>query len=212
MFAPIPHSFQRLVHSQPPALSLDMLTARAGQSAFEERSASMSAVLSAVDDDFPRDRQVAQLRIPPHSIEAESSVLGGLLLDNNAWDRVGDLLTDGDFYRYEHQLIYGAIGTPDQRQQAGRRHHRLRAAAVAGQGRGDGRPGLPELAGAVRAQRQQHPPLRGDRARALHPAQAGHGQRRDRHRGLQHAGQGGREDPGRGRAEDLQHRRGRLAR
>jgi replicative DNA helicase len=73
----------------------------------------MSAVLSAVDDEFPRerDRQVAQLRIPPHSIEAESSVLGGLLLDNQAWDRVGDLLVDGDFYRYEHKLIYGAIGS-----------------------------------------------------------------------------------------------------
>src|SRR4051812_6284225 len=70
----------------------------------------MSAVLSAVDDDFPRDRQVAQLRIPPHSVEAESSVLGGLLIDNQAWDRVGDLLTDSDYYRYEHKLIYAAIG------------------------------------------------------------------------------------------------------
>lgn len=57
----------------------------------------MSAVLTAVDDGFPLDRQVAQLRIPPHSVEAESSVLGGLLLDNGAWDRVADLLTDGDF-------------------------------------------------------------------------------------------------------------------
>ncbi|MDB5858828.1 MAG: dnaB, partial [Ramlibacter sp.] len=70
----------------------------------------MSAVLSADFDEYPRDRQVAQLRIPPHSIEAESSVLGGLLLDNQAWDRVGDLLTDGDFYRYEHKLIYASIG------------------------------------------------------------------------------------------------------
>ena len=70
----------------------------------------MSAVLTAVEDDFPRDRQVAQLRIPPHSIEAESSVLGGLLLDNQAWDRVGDLLVDGDFYRYEHKLIFGSVG------------------------------------------------------------------------------------------------------
>ncbi len=56
------------------------------------------------------DRDAAQLRIPPNSIEAESSVLGGLLLDNGAWDRVGDLLTDGDFYRYEHRLIYGVVG------------------------------------------------------------------------------------------------------
>jgi len=70
----------------------------------------MSAVLTSVDDDFSRDHQIAQLRIPPHSIEAESSVLGGLLLDNGAWDRMGDLLTDGDFYRYEHRLIYAAIG------------------------------------------------------------------------------------------------------
>jgi replicative DNA helicase len=71
----------------------------------------MSAVLtSSLDDEFSRDRQVAQLRIPPHSIEAESSVLGGLLLDNAAWDRVGDLLTDSDFYRYEHRLIYSVVG------------------------------------------------------------------------------------------------------
>jgi replicative DNA helicase len=69
----------------------------------------MSAVLSAVDEPLPRDRQVAQLRIPPHSIEAESSVLGGLLLDNQAWDRVADLLKEGDFYRYEHKLIFTAI-------------------------------------------------------------------------------------------------------
>ena len=55
------------------------------------------------------DRQIAQLRIPPHSIEAESSVLGGLLLDNAAWDRVGDLLVPGDFYRYEHRLIYEVV-------------------------------------------------------------------------------------------------------
>jgi replicative DNA helicase len=57
------------------------------------------------------DRQVAQLRIPPHSLEAESSVLGGLLLDNSAWDRVGDLLSDSDFYRYEHRLVYTAVST-----------------------------------------------------------------------------------------------------
>ncbi len=68
----------------------------------------MSAVLSAVDD-YGQDRQVAQLRIPPHSIEAESSVLGGLLLDNGAWDRVADLLGESDFYRYEHRLVFDAI-------------------------------------------------------------------------------------------------------
>jgi replicative DNA helicase len=58
----------------------------------------------------PQEDEVARLRIPPHSIEAEQSVLGGLLIDNGAWDRAGDLLTDSDFYRYEHRLIYAAIG------------------------------------------------------------------------------------------------------
>ena len=70
----------------------------------------MSAVFSAVDE-YGQDRQIAQLRVPPHSIEGESSVLGGLLLDNDAWDRVGDILVDSDFYRYEHRLIYAAIGS-----------------------------------------------------------------------------------------------------
>ena len=70
----------------------------------------MSAVLTDLED-FGQDRQIAHLRVPPHSIEGESSVLGGLLLDNDAWDRVGDLLVDGDFYRYEHKLIFSAIGT-----------------------------------------------------------------------------------------------------
>jgi replicative DNA helicase len=72
----------------------------------------MSAIFSARDNPPSRDRddEVARLRVPPHSIEAEQSVLGGLLLDNSAWDRAGDLLTDSDFYRYEHRLIYDAIG------------------------------------------------------------------------------------------------------
>ena len=69
----------------------------------------MSANIFPVDE-YGQDRQIAQLRIPPHSIEGESSVLGGLLLDNTAWDRVGDILAEGDFYRYEHKLIFGAIG------------------------------------------------------------------------------------------------------
>ena len=69
----------------------------------------MSTVLSPFDEQG-QDRQIAQLRVPPHSIEGESSVLGGLLLDNAAWDRVGDILMDTDFYRYEHRLIYAAIG------------------------------------------------------------------------------------------------------
>ncbi|MEO5687452.1 MAG: replicative DNA helicase [Burkholderiaceae bacterium] len=57
-----------------------------------------------------RDLDVAKLRVPPQSIEAEQSVLGGLLLDNGAWDRAADVVTEADFYRFEHKIIFGAIG------------------------------------------------------------------------------------------------------
>ena len=55
------------------------------------------------------DPQLDSLRVPPHSIEAEQSVLGGLLLDNSAWDRIADFLTEDDFYRYDHRLIFQHI-------------------------------------------------------------------------------------------------------
>jgi replicative DNA helicase len=57
----------------------------------------------------PIDPQLAAVRLPPHSIEAEQSVLGGLLLDNTAWDRIADLVGTDDFYRQDHQYIFGAI-------------------------------------------------------------------------------------------------------
>ncbi|NBW68331.1 MAG: replicative DNA helicase [Betaproteobacteria bacterium] len=69
----------------------------------------MSAVLSNLDEGFSADQQIAQLRIPPHSMEAESSVLGGLLLDNKSWEQVADLLSEGVFYRYEHRQVYLGI-------------------------------------------------------------------------------------------------------
>ncbi|MBI3777880.1 MAG: hypothetical protein HY274_03035 [Gammaproteobacteria bacterium] len=49
------------------------------------------------------------LKVPPQSIEAEQSVLGGLLLDNQSWDRIADIITADDFYRREHRLIFHAI-------------------------------------------------------------------------------------------------------
>lgn len=49
------------------------------------------------------------LRVPPHSLEAEQSVLGALLMDNRAFDRVADVVTEGEFYRREHRLIFAAI-------------------------------------------------------------------------------------------------------
>ncbi len=49
------------------------------------------------------------LRTPPHSVEAEQAVLGGLLLDTAAWDQVGDSVGAEDFYRPDHRLIFEAI-------------------------------------------------------------------------------------------------------
>src|SRR5882762_10351366 len=54
----------------------------------------------------PSDSQLLNLRVPPHSIDAEQSVLGGLLIDNGAFDKVGDVVTDGDFYRDDHRRIF----------------------------------------------------------------------------------------------------------
>lgn len=55
------------------------------------------------------DPQLDALRVPPHSIEAEQSVLGGLLLDNAAWDRIADFVSEDDFYRYDHRIIFQHI-------------------------------------------------------------------------------------------------------
>ena len=56
-----------------------------------------------------KDPQVEATRIPPQSIEAEQSVLGGLLLDNSAWDRVSDVVGENDFYRADHRTIFQHI-------------------------------------------------------------------------------------------------------
>jgi replicative DNA helicase len=56
------------------------------------------------------DAQVAALKLPPHSIEAEQSLIGGLLLDNAAWDRIADIVAAADFYRDDHRRIFNHIG------------------------------------------------------------------------------------------------------
>jgi replicative DNA helicase len=56
-----------------------------------------------------RDAQMDAARVPPQSIEAEQSVLGGLLLDNGAWDRIADVVGDADFYRNDHRTIFRHI-------------------------------------------------------------------------------------------------------
>ncbi|QEL10558.1 replicative DNA helicase [Kushneria phosphatilytica] len=56
------------------------------------------------------DQETAALKVPPHSLEAEQSVLGGLMLDNSAWDEISDRLISDDFYRFEHRDIFNAMG------------------------------------------------------------------------------------------------------
>src|ERR1700704_2407002 len=58
---------------------------------------------------MPNDTQIEALKVPPHSIEAEQSVLGGLLLDNGAADRIADFLSGDHFYSDAHRLLYNAI-------------------------------------------------------------------------------------------------------
>lgn len=50
-----------------------------------------------------------QLKVPPHSLEAEQAVIGGLMIKNTAWDNVADVIRSGDFYRQDHALIFSAI-------------------------------------------------------------------------------------------------------
>ena len=58
-------------------------------------------------DELSHDRE--QLRRPPHSVEAESSLLGALMLDNETWEQVSAMLTESDFYRHEHRLIFQTL-------------------------------------------------------------------------------------------------------
>jgi len=58
---------------------------------------------------FHEGPEVSNLRVPPHSIEAEQSVLGGLLLENGSWDRIAGVLNDTDFYRFDHRVIFQHI-------------------------------------------------------------------------------------------------------
>jgi len=68
-------------------------------------------------DQAPGGSATETLRVPPHSIQAEQSVLGGLMLDNQAWDQIADRLTEVDFYRREHRLIFRSVETLAEKSQ-----------------------------------------------------------------------------------------------
>jgi len=55
------------------------------------------------------DRAMDRLRLPPHSVEAEQSLLGGLMLEQRAWDQIADVVSADDFYRTDHRLIFQTI-------------------------------------------------------------------------------------------------------
>lgn len=55
------------------------------------------------------DSEAAAVRTPPQSVEAEQSVLGGLLLDNSAFDKIADVVSESDFYRHDHKIIFKHI-------------------------------------------------------------------------------------------------------
>ncbi|GGY47450.1 replicative DNA helicase [Bacterioplanes sanyensis] len=62
-----------------------------------------------IDTVMNDEHESASLRTPPHSVEAEQSVLGALMLDERAWEDVSESLDDNDFYRHDHRLIFRAI-------------------------------------------------------------------------------------------------------
>ena len=62
-----------------------------------------------MENSVAADKGLDYLRVPPHSVEAEQSVLGGLLLDNSSWDRIADIISDDDFYRFDHRIIWQHI-------------------------------------------------------------------------------------------------------
>ena len=80
----------------------------------EEKKPTMPSVTSGSErfgrpGSIPGDAQIESLRLPPHSVEAEQAVLGGLLLSNAAWDRIGDLIAESDFYRADHRVLWRTI-------------------------------------------------------------------------------------------------------
>jgi replicative DNA helicase len=65
---------------------------------------------------YDRDYALDALKVPPNSIQAEQSVLGGLMLDNQTWDSVADKIVETDFYRKDHRLIFRAIAQLAEKQ------------------------------------------------------------------------------------------------
>ncbi|MDP7154123.1 MAG: DnaB-like helicase N-terminal domain-containing protein, partial [Gammaproteobacteria bacterium] len=72
-------------------------------------------MVSAIPDQEQFVTETDRLNLPPNSVQAEQALLGGLMLDKSAWDRIADRVVESDFYRPDHQLIFSAIRTLSER-------------------------------------------------------------------------------------------------
>jgi replicative DNA helicase len=68
-------------------------------------------MVRAVEDGVSQAGAEQRLKVPPHSIESEQSLLGGLMLDHKSWDKIADIVSEPDFYRKDHKLIFSAIAS-----------------------------------------------------------------------------------------------------
>ena len=66
-------------------------------------------MVRALEEGAAIDSAERRLKVPPNSVEAEQSLIGGLMLDNEAWDKVADVIVATDFYRKDHRLIFAAV-------------------------------------------------------------------------------------------------------
>ena len=66
-------------------------------------------MVSALEEGIAAAAAERRIKVPPNSIEAEQSLIGGLMLDAQAWDKVADVVTADDLYRKDHQLIFAGI-------------------------------------------------------------------------------------------------------
>lgn len=69
----------------------------------------MATLPNSLQSPKQRPMESGNLKIPPHSLEAEQAVLGGLMLDNGTWDLIADRVNEEDFYLYDHRIIFHAI-------------------------------------------------------------------------------------------------------
>ena len=66
-------------------------------------------MVRALEEGIGASAAEQRIKVPPNSIEAEQSLIGGIMLDAQAWDKIADVVVAQDFYRKDHQLIFAAI-------------------------------------------------------------------------------------------------------